>query len=80
MRRASSSVAATIAEATGRPSWKDFARFLAMARGSAHEMIGHFVLASDLKYVSDETAAECIRRYQGLAAGIYAYMKKITGP
>ena len=72
MRRAASSVAATIAEGVGRNTTKDFVNFLYMARGSSHEMMNHLVLARDLGYTGFPKADGLIARYKGLAAGIFA--------
>jgi four helix bundle protein len=48
MRRASSSIAANIAEGCGRKTEADFARFLQTAFGSASELEYFLLLASDL--------------------------------
>jgi len=77
MRRASTSVAATIAEGDGRVSPRDFAHFLAIARGSAHEMLNHCRFACDRGYLTMDETNRLLTRYRGLAAGIYAYMKKL---
>jgi four helix bundle protein len=77
MRRASTSIAATIAEGVGRDSPKDFRHFLVMARGSAHEMMNHCIFAKDSGLLPKDAMEELIGRYRGLAAGIYAYMIKI---
>ena len=51
MRRASSSIAANIAEGCGRGTDADFARILQIANGSAREVEYFLILANDLKYV-----------------------------
>jgi four helix bundle protein len=53
IRRASSSIAANIAEGCGRGSNPEFARFLQMAMGSASETEYHLILAKDLKLLAD---------------------------
>jgi four helix bundle protein len=56
MRRASSSIAANIAEGCGKRTEADFARFLQNAFGSASELEYHIVLAGDLGFIkSDDT-------------------------
>jgi four helix bundle protein len=50
-RRASSSVAATIAEGSGRRSRKEFVYFLGIAIGSVSEVEYFLILAKDLKYL-----------------------------
>lgn len=72
LRRAAASVGANIAEGTGRATMKDFANFLHMARGSAHEVMNHLALARDLAYLAPDNARCLLQRYGGLAAGIYA--------
>ena len=84
MRRAASSVAATIIEGTGRSTTRDFIDYLFMARGSTHEMMQHIMLAKDLRYLRKDVAEIVIGRYKGLAAGIYACImalqKRNSGP
>ncbi|MBI3578022.1 MAG: four helix bundle protein [Ignavibacteriales bacterium] len=48
MRRASSSIAANIAEGCGKRTDADFGRFLQNAFGSANELEYHAILAHDL--------------------------------
>lgn len=54
IRRASVSVMANIAEGHGRRSNSEFANFLNLARGSAHEVQSHLHIASGLGYISSE--------------------------
>jgi four helix bundle protein len=51
IQRAAISIAANIAEGSGRNSDKDFAHFLEISYGSAMELASHLVLAGDLGYV-----------------------------
>jgi four helix bundle protein len=53
MRRASSSIAANIAEGCGRKTDADFCRFLVVALGSATELEYHLLLSHDLKLLID---------------------------
>ena len=48
LRRASSSIAANLAEGCGRNSDAEFARFCSIAMGSASELEYHLLLARDL--------------------------------
>ncbi len=54
MRRASSSIAANIAEGCGRDGNAELARFLGIALGSASELEYHLILARDLSMVGEE--------------------------
>lgn len=54
VRRAASSIGANLAEGCGHDSVAEFARFVAIALGSASELENHLLLASDLGYVPEE--------------------------
>ena len=51
IRRAAVSIMANIAEGHGRKSNSEFANFLNIARGSAHEVQSHLYVAKGLDYV-----------------------------
>ena len=77
-RRAASSIPANIAEACGRGSDRDFARFLQIAIGSASELEYHLILARDLGLL-DATQQETLERatieVKRMLTGL---MKKLT--
>lgn len=73
VRRAAVSVAANIAEGTGRGSEQDFARFLDMAMGSVAETRSHLLIAHELGYLKpkmleslSDQALEVARMLSGL--------------
>ena len=58
--RAVDSVPANIAEGAGKPSELDFARFLAIALGSAREVDNHIMLASALGCIDERSGASVL--------------------
>ncbi len=72
LRRASSSIAANLAEGCGRNGDAELARFCAIAMGSASELDYHLLLAKDLKLL---TATD----YAGLARDTSEVKRMLTG-
>lgn len=56
MQRAAVSVMSNVAEGFDRNSRAEFARFLAIARGSAGEVRSQVYLAQELGYIDDQTS------------------------
>ncbi len=54
IRRAAVSIMANIAEGHGRKSNSEFANFLNVARGSAHEVQSHLYIAKGLNYIEQK--------------------------
>lgn len=54
LRRAAVSVLANIVEGRGKPTDKDFIRFLYISKGSLNECQCYFELAFELEYITNE--------------------------
>ena len=72
MQRAAVSIAANIAEGSGRNSDKDFAHFLEISYGSAMELASHLVLAGDLGYVEAKRLEMLLEQINRVAMRIAA--------
>ncbi len=72
IRRASSSIAANLAEGCGRMGNAEFARFCSIAMGSASELDYHLLLARDLKLLKSED-------YEDLAPRVSDLKRMLTG-
>ena len=77
IRRAAHSIPSNIAEGMGRNSTKELLYFTYNARGSLQEMIYHLILSKDLKYINEEKFKELYKRYNGLGAGMNAFLAKL---
>jgi four helix bundle protein len=54
LRRAALSIPTNISEGCGRTSEKEFAHFLNISLGSAHEIENLFIIAKDLTYLNED--------------------------
>lgn len=79
VRRASSSIAANIAEGTGRTSRNEFARFLSYAIASASEIEYFLILIKDLKYLSVDESEKLQDRANEVKRTLISFLKKIQG-
>ena len=79
MRRASTSIPATIAEGYAkRDSQNEFRRFLQMALGSANEMNVWLDYAKDLGYISTEKHQKANREYNELGKMLRALIEAVS--
>jgi four helix bundle protein len=72
LRRASTSIGANIAEGTGRATTRELARFIDIARGSAHEVEHFLVLGQRLGYLSPAS-------YDALTAQVRSIQQMLSG-
>jgi four helix bundle protein len=66
-----------VAGGTGRTSDADFARFVAMARGSSHELEFQLLVASDLGLLTSDQDAEMIERVRQISRMLHALAKRL---
>ena len=78
LRRASVSIGSNIAEGTGRRSPREFAYFLRVAIGSAHEIQYQYLVARDLGWLSPAEHAALDRSAGEVRAMLDALHASIT--
>jgi four helix bundle protein len=78
LRRASSSIAANLAEGCGRNGDAELARFCSMAMGSASELEYHLLLARDLKLVRPQDYDALDQRATELKRMLTALLQKLN--
>ena len=77
VRRAAISVPSNIAEGYARNSYKELARFLAIAGGSLSELETQFILAGDLDLIENADMTEILNKIEGLHKMIWAFRKNL---
>jgi four helix bundle protein len=76
MQRAAVSIASNIAEGSERGG-KDFARFLAIARGSAAELRTQFYIAARIGVIEDNLMRERVNETKQIAKMAFALSKSL---
>ena len=77
MRRAIGSVAANIAEGSGRESNREYLHFLSIAHGSLKEAEYFLLLARDLGYLHDADHASLTAAVNGTFAALHGLKKAV---
>jgi four helix bundle protein len=77
IRRAAYSIPLNIAEGCGRTSEKEFAHFLEITLGSAHELEYCFLLIRDLAFIEEEQYLIFYEKINKIKAMIINLIKKI---
>ena len=75
LRRAAVSIAANIAEGSGRSSDRDFVRFIEIAYGSLMETVSHLRIAERPKFLSQPSAQVLIETADRLARMLSGFRK-----
>ena len=81
MRRASISIASNIAEGTSRKTAKDQSHFSTISYSSTIELLNDFIIANDLKFLSDEdylAGREKVEKQTQLIAGLRKSQQKLS--
>jgi four helix bundle protein len=78
MRSAAVSVAANIAEGKGRGHPRDYARFIAIARGSAYELDTYVLLTQRLGYLRSEDVADIDRSLDEVRRMLTGLLRRLT--
>jgi four helix bundle protein len=79
LRRASSSIAANIAEGCGKNTKADFANFLNISLGSANEAEYFVLLARDLNYLTVSNYDELTKLVNEIKAMLINLISKVRG-
>lgn len=78
MRRSAVSVESNLAEGSGRSGDRDFARFVALASGSASELECQVLIASDLGLIADGEARSFLSELVGVREMLKALRRSLV--
>ncbi len=76
-RRASVSIAANIAEGSGKGTNKDFNNFLNIAKGSLYELQTLIILSNDLGYLNVENSELIISQCNEIEKMLYSFQSQL---
>jgi four helix bundle protein len=77
LRRAAASIAANIAEGSGRGTTPEFTRFLLIAIGSAKECEHFLMLSKDLNYLTSRQYTELITHLNTVGGKLNNFIRKL---
>lgn len=77
LQRASVSIPSNISEGTARGTDKHFIQFLEAALGSAYEMESQLIIASEIKYISEEQFKELEKQIHKLQSMIAKFIDNL---
>ena len=80
LRRAVVSIASNIAEGSGRASEKDFAHFLQVSLGSAHEVETQLHIAYQLGYITQDDLNHLLMDITSIEKQLYEMIQRMTHP
>ena len=78
LRRAVVSIASNIAEGAGRTSEKDFAYFLQVSLGSAHEVETQLHIAHQLGYITQENLNHLLMDITSIEKQLHEMIQRMT--
>jgi four helix bundle protein len=78
MRRAAVSIPSNIAEGQARDSTKEFAHFLAIARGSKAELQTQLLICVEIGYLANTDITEAMKLSEEVGKMLTALMQKLT--
>lgn len=78
IRRAAVSIAANLAEGSGRGTTKELLQFTRIATGSAYELQVHLSLAHDLSYVNSDHFQTCNRELNEICRMLNAMINSLN--
>lgn len=78
MRRAAVSIESNIAEGNGRRGDREFARYLRVALGSAHELEAQILIAKDLESLDPTTADSLVTAVSRVRRMLFGLIRRLT--
>jgi four helix bundle protein len=79
LRRSCASIAANLAEGCARGGDIDFARFVALAAGSASETDYHLLLARDLQYINEKAYQQLFEHVTEVKRMLNSFERTLRG-